>query len=213
MRIFILLTFIAVIILSCTESTPPVSVVAPPAALQTGDILFQQTRSGQGLAIQLATQSRYTHCGILLRINDQWQVLEAVQPVRYTPLAGWIARGDEKQVAVRRINPDSASLPDDINERLIKAGQPLLGKAYDIYFNWDDTRIYCSELVWKLYQQTTGIELCKLRPLSGYELNHPEIKKIMRQRYDNRIPLNEPMTAPADILNSTKLLPVSYVPQ
>ena len=32
---------------------------------QNGDIIFQSLRSGQSDAIQLATHSRYSHCGII----------------------------------------------------------------------------------------------------------------------------------------------------
>ncbi len=35
----------------------------------------------------------------------------------------------------------------------------VLGKPYDIYFEWDDRAIYCSEIVWKAYQHALGIEL------------------------------------------------------
>lgn len=33
--------------------------------LKEGDIIFQETKSEQGTAIKLATNSRYTHVGIL----------------------------------------------------------------------------------------------------------------------------------------------------
>ncbi len=36
-----------------------------PALLRNGDIIFQTSRSGQSLPIQLATRSPWSHCGIV----------------------------------------------------------------------------------------------------------------------------------------------------
>ena len=32
-------------------------------------------------------------------------------------------------------------------------------KDYDLYFEWSDDKIYCSELVWKIYKNGADIEL------------------------------------------------------
>ncbi|MBL0316391.1 MAG: hypothetical protein IPP69_11655 [Flavobacteriales bacterium] len=53
--------------------------------LKSGDIVFQVNESGQGKAIQLATHSIYTHCGIVFMDQGKTMVYEAVQPVRITP--------------------------------------------------------------------------------------------------------------------------------
>lgn len=62
--------------------------VAPLATtLHEGDLIFHTSLSAQSQAIQLATHSPYSHCGILYRNGKEWQVFEAVQPVKLTPLA------------------------------------------------------------------------------------------------------------------------------
>lgn len=48
---------------------------------------FRTSQPVQSQAIQLATHSPYSHCGIQYRQHGKWQVFEAVQPVRLTPLA------------------------------------------------------------------------------------------------------------------------------
>lgn len=63
--------------------------------LHNGDIIFQSSMSGQSKAIQLATHSRYSHCGIVVLNGGKAYVVEAVQPVSITPLARWIGRGDD----------------------------------------------------------------------------------------------------------------------
>ena len=51
-------------------------------AIQNGDLIFQTSLSGQSKAIQLATNSKYSHCGIIFIDNDEYYVFEAIQPVR-----------------------------------------------------------------------------------------------------------------------------------
>ena len=58
-----------------------------------GDIIFQTTAGATGKAIQLATHSKYNHCGMLFFENNEWIVYEAVQPVKKTSLRDFNARG------------------------------------------------------------------------------------------------------------------------
>ena len=57
--------------------------------LKDGDLIFQTSRSSQSKAIQLATNSQYSHCGIVFKEGNSFYVFEAVQPVKRTPLAEW----------------------------------------------------------------------------------------------------------------------------
>ena len=79
-----------------------------------------------------------------------------------------------------------------------------MGKDYDIYFNWDDTEIYCSELVWKAYQ-AANLSICDAQPLKSYNLTHPLVLETMKQRYGVNIPWDEPMVAPSDLFSSPLL--------
>lgn len=69
--------------------------------------------------------------------------------------------------------------------------QQFDGKEYDAYFEWTDNRIYCSELIWKIYKNVAGIELSKLRELKDFNLQDPRVQKILKERYGNDIPLEE----------------------
>ena len=54
--------------------------------LQSGDIVFQDTGGEQGEAVEAATKSKYTHCGVVFEQERQLYVLEAVQPVKVVTL-------------------------------------------------------------------------------------------------------------------------------
>lgn len=168
-----------------------------------GDIIFQTTSGPTGKAIQLATHSKYNHCGVLFYENNKWIVYEAVQPVRKTSLEEFNARG---KGIVRRLGNKTLS-KEDIN-KLKTLFKTYEGKDYDEAFNWSDERIYCSELVYKLYNNGLQIELCKSRQLSDFDLNHPLVKEKLNEKYGNKIPLNEPMVSPEDIYKSALLIDV-----
>ena len=64
-----------------------------PSSYKDGDIIFQTTAGQTGKAIQLATHSKYNHCGMLFFENNEWFVYEAVQQVKKTKLDAFNARG------------------------------------------------------------------------------------------------------------------------
>lgn len=165
-----------------------------------GDIIFQTTTGKTGKAIQLATHSQYNHCGILFLENKEWIVYEAIQPVKKTSLKEFNARGKGD---VKRLTNKIISKEDIIKlKTLFKTYEH---KDYDEAFNWSDEQIYCSELVYKLYNNALRIELCKPRKLSDFDLNNPLVKEKLNEKYGNKIPLNEPMVSPEDIYRSELL--------
>ncbi len=178
------------------------------AELQEGDIIFHTSQSKQCTAVQLATKSQYSHCGILFTYSGKLQVLEAVQPVKITPIEDFIQRGKNHHYVVKRLVNAQKVLTEDHLIAMKKIGNSFKGKNYDIYFNWSDDDIYCSELVWKIYENATGIKLGELKPLSSYDLSHPEVKSIMKERYGNNIPLSEMMISPGAIFDSELLMTV-----
>lgn len=83
--------------------------------------------------------------------------------------------------------------------------QQFDGKEYDSYFEWTDNKIYCSELIWKIYKNAAGIELSKLRELKDFNLTDVRVQKILKERYGNEIPLQEKVVAPSDLSDSSLL--------
>ncbi|MDQ3109336.1 MAG: YiiX family permuted papain-like enzyme [Bacteroidota bacterium] len=180
--------------------------IAVDTAFHNGDIIFQTSQSGQSYAIQLATHSIYSHCGILFNDNGEWYVYEAVQPVMKTPLSKWIARGDSGIYVVKRLKNADSLLTKTALSKMRKSVHDKMGKNYDAWFGWSNENIYCSELVWKAYNDATGLEVGKLKKLGEYDLSHPIVKKIMYERYGNKPPLDEPMISPGNIYESDLLM-------
>lgn len=136
-----------------------------------------------------------------MKEGEQWYVYEAVQPVKKTKFEKWIKNGDNKAWVTRRY--DSLSVTQVSKIKLFLTRQ--LKKNYDIYFNWGDGEMYCSELVWKAYH-SAGIDLCELKKMSSFDLTHPIVKAKLQERYGNDIPLDEKVVAPSDLFESTLLI-------
>ena len=177
--------------------------------IQNGDIIFQTSQSKQSKAIQIATKSKYSHCGIIYKKNGEYMVFEAVQPVQLTPLENWISRGENEHYVIKRLKNADKILTIDALKKMKTIGQKFLGKRYDFTFGWTDEKIYCSELVWKIYDRALGIQIGKLEKLGDLDLSNPIVKNVLKNRYGAHIPKKEIVISPessyeSDLLKTVK---------
>jgi len=190
-----------------TAATKQVKELSDSNKLKNGDIIFQTSLSNQSKAIQLATHSKYSHCGLIFHSDTgkiAWYVLEAVKTVRYTPLDKWICRGDGGHYVIKRVITDPP-LSDLMLQDLKAIAEKSLGKQYDWYFEWSDDRIYCSELVWKAYYELTGLGIAELQNIRDLDLTNELVKAKMKERYGDKIPLDEKVITLASIFSSPML--------
>jgi hypothetical protein len=176
--------------------------------IENGDIIFQTSKSSQSKSIQLATNSKYSHMGIIYENDGQFLVYEAVQPVKLTPLKDWINRGENGHFVIKRLENADQILTSSVLMKMKQTGEQFKGKPYDIYFEWSDDKIYCSELVWKIYKQAAGIEIGQLEQLSDFDLTNEIVQAKMKERYGDNIPMDEKVISPAAVFNSDKLITI-----
>ena len=185
------------------QSLPVTAATKWEGVLREGDIVFTGSPAGQGAAITAATGSPLTHCGVVFLKDGSLMVLEAVQPVRVVPLDVFMRGGAADRFTVRRLRhmPAPAALEE---ARRWAAGQ--VGRNYDSRFEWGDDRLYCSELVWKIFSKA-GVELCPLRNPADYNLSHPEVRRLLEARYGSieRLDRNMKIVAPSDLAASSLL--------
>ncbi len=181
-----------------------------PQHLREGDLVFHTSRSRQSAAVQTATKSPFSHCGIIFRKQGSLQVLEAVQPVKYTPLQEWRERGLGGKLVAYRLTSRSEGLMATESTALRKAAEAFLGKDYDLAFDWSDREMYCSELIWKAYYAGLKINLCPTRKFRDFDLTNPTVAKLIRERYGNTLPLDMAVVAPSDLLSSNQLQQLSH---
>jgi uncharacterized protein YycO len=141
--------------------------------------------------------------GIVIKHAGRLMVLEAVQPVGITTVESFISHSRPGTFFAMRAN--TAPTPESYRKARTW-GMAQIGRNYDPRFLWDDHNLYCSELVWKIYQKS-GIELCPLRRFRDYDLNKPSVRKTIKQRFGgmDRVPMDEKVVAPSDIAASELL--------
>jgi hypothetical protein len=179
--------------------------LATNGEIKNGDIIFQTSLSRQSQAIQLATHSEYSHCGIVYKNVNGYFVYEAIEPVQLTPLDKWMARGQGGNFVIKRLKNADKVLTVSTLQKMQQVGDRFKNKHYDIYFDWSDDKIYCSELIWKVYKEGTGIEIGKLQRLKDFDLSSEPVKQKLKERYGSKIPLNEIVISPSSIYNSNLL--------
>ena len=170
-----------------------------------GDIIFHTSRSAQSLAVQRATGTRYSHMGLIFIRDGKPFVFEAVSPVKYTPLDRWIARGEGGRYVIKRLKNASSVLTPRAVQRLRQTAREFEGRPYDLSFEWSDDRLYCSELVWKVYDRALGIHLGELQKLREFNLSDPVVRAKLHERYADHVPMDEPVISPGAVFDSTAL--------
>jgi hypothetical protein len=172
---------------------------------RNGDVVFQTSRSSQSMAIQLATKSPYSHMGIVYVREGEPFVFEAVQPVTLTPLAEWVARGERRHFVAKRLRDANSLLTDERLQAMREVGERFVGKDYDLYFEWSDDRIYCSELVWKVFDEGAGLQLGARQTIADFDLTHPAVQAKLKERFGDRIPRDEVVVSPVAIFDAPQL--------
>lgn len=147
-------------------------------SLQVGDLIFHKSVSDQSKALTEATESEWTHVGLIVQFQNQWYVAEAIGPVKTTPLQDFIRRGKNNEFRIYRFKYFN---PETMTQKLYTAIQKL-NKPYDIYFEFSNERTYCSELVYKAMLQVTGQEIGTLQKLKEMRLDGPYVKELIAER-------------------------------
>lgn len=172
--------------------------VAWSQELRRGDVVFIRSTSEQAAMIALATDSPWTHTGIVWEQGGALVVLEAVGPVRVVPLADFLGRAKDGLWSAGR-PPEGVDL-----DAVEAAARGMLGRPYDAAFAWDDERLYCSELVVKAFA-AGGLALGELRPVSSFRVDDPRIRDGLRAR---GIPADRLVVSPASVLADPDLTPL-----
>jgi uncharacterized protein YycO len=196
-KLFVFPPFLMLLVaFSCTPSD---------LQLRDGDIIFQTSLSSQSQAIQRATGSRWTHMGIILTHDGRQMVFEATDVVKFTPLNVWVKRGKGNACVVKRLKNADEVLTPFAMEKLQGLAARFEGRPYDAQFGWEDDRLYCSELVWKLYERAIGVEVGSLQKLADFHLEDTAVRTALQERYGDGIPLDEPVISPEQMFQSPLL--------
>ena len=168
----------------------------PITDVREGDVIFHTSQSSQSPLIQIGTRSHITHCGIVVIKEGKPYVLETLKTLVLTPLDKFIARGKDGKYWLRRSDKENIKIEY----------AHYLGKPYDLAFSFDNDIYYCSELVYDIYKNQLGIELCKPKQVGDYLiLGTDKLDKIENTMQRRGITKEQYAVAPVDIFESDYL--------
>lgn len=194
---------LALLILVSTVTASPTEV----SLIREGDLVFQTSLSDLSPAIQLATHSPMSHVGIVLKHNDTLKVFEAGSAVRFTDIERFLNRGVGQRFVVKRLR-NAAVLTDSALARMRAVAQELTGKSYDFQFKWSDSQLYCSELVYKVYERGIGKTIGTQQPLKTFDLSHPLVAVKVKELLGPNPDMEEVCISPVSMFNDTSLIEV-----
>ncbi len=189
-------------------------VLSHAVEFKDGDLIFHKSSSEQGPVLQFLTGSPWTHVGIILKHGEgRYWVAEATgSRVRFSRLEQFIERGREGHYVVKRLIDGLGNFEGtEERTRLRTALDYYVGREYDIWFQWSDDTIYCSELGWKIYKDVLGVELVAPQRFRDFPLETPQARELIRVRYTQQgRPFNpeELVVSPIHLMNSELLIEV-----
>ena len=170
-----------VVLLSLAAAVSQPALADQMPILMRGDVVFQNSLSDQSLAISLATQSEYTHVGIVdFDEAGDIVILEAVGPTLATPFDEWVTHGADWDLAVYRFD----GMTEDQALAVTTAARSHFGKRYDPFFHASEDALYCSELVYIAFRDGMGVDLGEMQKLSDLNLGSTAAQALIGARWD-----------------------------
>lgn len=194
-----------------TKIKTEVAEIQTSTPLQDGDIIFQNSKDKVGEYSKNITGSYYSHLGIIFSTDNGLVVYEAADPVlKITPLDEWIAKGEEGKFTVKRLKRASEILTPENIAKTRAAADKLIGSPYDYAYDWIDKNQYNAEFVWKIFVRGTETYLGDLQMLKDFNLDYPEMAKILNNLYPEvPLPAESATMSPQRIFDSEELVTIA----
>jgi hypothetical protein len=192
--IFALLTVLA--FFSCKSYNIVQDVEDYNIKAETGDLIFQtQVGRSQSLAIQVATLSPYNHVGIVSVEKGRVYVYEASSSVKKVKIEDFVKR---KGTGARFVVYRHEDIREGDQRRIISYARNSLGKKYDSYLSWANSRMYCSELAYKAFDYA-GYNLEETRKISDMKFALLIGSLIPHNYRSNQFDMSHEVVAPSHL--------------
>lgn len=170
---------LALVLLSCSgeEEKTRKYVHVPPTMpdsvydkLQEGDLIMRKGTGPLSFHIMNATKEAYSHCGIIVKDNGKWRVIESmggsvskgeIDGMQMVDLTEFVQYAADSMLYICR-----ATFQDSLGVKIRDRAYHYLesGATFDHSFNlFEHDRIYCSELVFLILRDITGENQMKIR--------------------------------------------------
>lgn len=166
-------------------------------SVERGDLLFFEDTAGMGSAVSEST-GNYTHVALVETVGDTLWIIDA------TPRHG-VSR---HPISLETSNPTiyRLTIPFDTSAVIARA-KSFIGHPYDNAFLPDNGALYCSELVYECYLDSTGNHLFEAQPMNWRDKKGklPEYWQKHFEALGMPVPERVPGTNPTDMSRSPLL--------
>jgi hypothetical protein len=176
--------------------------------LQDGDLIFTRISNPVFRQVAKTTDSWETHVGILFAgPNGTWQVAESKFPLsKCSRLDKFIARSEHGRFYIIRYRDGLTAVE---KAGLRAAASARMGILYDLGFNYNSPRLYCSKFVYDVYRQATGYQVGKLQTFRQLLAANPQAPvTFWRAWFFGRIPWQRQCITTTSELKSADFIPV-----
>ena len=165
--------------------------------LKNGDILFGDLVCDEGEAIQVSTESVFTHAGIFYLKDKTKNVIEAHGTVTLTPLKEWLKKC-QNRVAVARVKPPYEEIAQEAAHRALG----FLGRPYNHFYEDTTEKLYCASLIYYAFKLANDDQ--DFFPMKPMDFSKA-LNRWKEHFGDRPIPQGKPGLNPGFILKSPKL--------
>ncbi len=179
--------------------------VALPPVLE-GDIIMENCDHPSAVLAGELMGGKYNHVGIIFtRPKDGILcVLDVTDSVRLTTLTEYVDRARDGHVCVLRLKDANKTLNEEKVKALKASGKAYKGIPSDPVLNWDDSHLYASELVWKVYNNAMMLTLCPRRTVADFDISDAKQKELSKT-HGGSVSNKDEAVSTDDIYKSVKL--------
>lgn len=175
--------------------------------IKEGDLIFIAIDSFLYRQVAKGTGSWTSHVGLIIKEDNEWYVLESAVPrVTRCPLKKFLGRSKDNHVCIRRLKHN---LSDEQVKQLKTTAEHYRGAWYDLGFNFDAKRQFCSKFVYTLFNKVCNVEIGKVQTLEALLEENPQAnQRFWRVWYFGFIPWKRRTVTPASQLKDTQFTTV-----
>jgi len=169
---------------------------------QEGDVIFQPLHKVDlVVAIEGCTNSNFSHCGVVIKQDNEFAVIESLGFVKITPLNKFLAQSRDGVYEIYRLKNEYQT--PEISTKYRNALLSFINFPYDTRYRMDDEFIYCSELPYKAFYLATGEKMGQLQKLG--DMNWKPYAETIQKYEGGPVPLEREMITPVNLSKATQL--------
>lgn len=176
-------------------------------AVAEGDLIFLDIPNRLFREVAKSTRSWTSHVGVVVKNPaGQWRVAEGAVPLsQELALCDFLKKSSPYKLEIRRLGRPLG--PVEISTMKTTA-QSMLGQPYDLGFNFDSRKTFCSKFVYLVYR-SVGIEVGKIQSFQDLLAENPQSSLgFWRLWFLGRIPFERRTVTPASQLVDSKFTTV-----